>query len=91
MRQLQTSISCTIKPTLVQVVMQPLTKHAPGAAVTGFKKTSRGGGIPGVICFLIIDGVCVGSENSFSRHAPQEQDKGRCAFAQVIVIALLLQ
>lgn len=70
--------------------MQHLTEHPPGAAVRGFK-TSRGGGIPGVICFLIIDGVCVGSENSFSRHAPQEQDKGRCAFAQVIVITLLLQ
>lgn len=55
----------------------------------GLQKHQGGGGIPGVICFLIIDGVCVGSENSFSRHAPRERDKGRCACAQVIVITVL--
>lgn len=62
-----------------------------GTAVTGASATAGGGGIPEVICFLIIDGVCMGSENSFSSHAPQEQDKGRCASTQVIVITPLLK
>ena len=52
----------------------------PLAHLSLASKTSRGSRVSGVICFLIIDAVCMGSENSFSRRAPQEWDKGRCSF-----------
>lgn len=53
------------------------TEHSIDSAITGIKTSRVVGGITRVICFLIIDGVCVGPENSFSRHAPQERDKER--------------